>query len=278
MIMEKVKETVIESDVLVIGAGLAGTFAAIKAKESGAEKVILVDKGKAGKSGISLFAAGVILGAFPEDDHEAWFKSVVEQGDYLNDQEWVEICLTEFYDRIVEMDAWGVQFEKTPDGKFERKMMRAGTAANPVRGVMFHGPQMLEAMMRKVRASGVEVINRVMITDLLTTDGRVVGAVGFNSITGDFVIFKSKAVISTAGACTYKNTFLDHKFATGDSDAMVYRAGGELILYEFVNHNTSASEFDTVGMNMFTSLGGKFVNAEGERFLPIYDPEYGDHT
>ena len=61
------------SDVLIIGGGLAGSFAAIKAKDSGVGKVTLVSKGKLGKDGISTFGAGVYMVAFPEDDRDALF-------------------------------------------------------------------------------------------------------------------------------------------------------------------------------------------------------------
>lgn len=267
-----------ETDVLIIGGGLAGAFAAIKAKEAGIKRVTLVDKAKFGKSGISTFAAGVFSSPFPEDDQEAWFRAQVEQGEYLNDQEWVKIWLDECYSRVMEMDRWGVEFEKTPDGRFERVMARGGTVNNPVRVIMFHGPQFMEAMARQAQAVGVEVVNRVMITDLLQSDGRVAGAIGFDTNKGAFKAFKAKVTVTTAGACTYKNIFFGHRFATGDSDSMVYRAGGEIMHYEFVNHNVTCSEFDTVGMNMFIALGGKFVNGIGEEILPIYDPEYGNYT
>ncbi len=267
-----------ESDVLVIGSGLAGVFAAIKAKEAGAQKVTMVTKGKAGKDSVSTFAAGVMHVPFPEDDQDGWWESITEQGEYLNNQDWVAIAMEECYERIVEMDQWGVEWEKTPDGKFERKMARGSTPQNPVKVVMFHGPQAMQAMAKKAKLSGIEVINRVMVTDLLTSDQKVAGAVGFDTINGDFRMFKSKATVLAAGCCGFKNIFLGHKFATGDPHAMVYRAGGELRHYENLNHNVSGSEFDTVGMNMFIALGGKFVNASGERFLSEYDPKYGDST
>ena len=69
------------SDILVVGGGAAGCFAAIKAKESGAERVLLVDKGYVGKSGCSKFAAGSFKCFIPdEDDHDLWFSKAVEEG------------------------------------------------------------------------------------------------------------------------------------------------------------------------------------------------------
>lgn len=65
-----------DCDILVIGGGLARVFAAIKAKEAGADKVTLVSKGKLGKDSIPTFAARHWVTILPEDNEEGWFKKV----------------------------------------------------------------------------------------------------------------------------------------------------------------------------------------------------------
>ncbi len=88
----------INCDILIVGGGAAGCFAAIKAKQQGAEDVFLVDKGYVGKSGCSKFAAGSFKCFIPdEDDYDLWFSKAVEEGYYINDQEWTEIHLQEVY-------------------------------------------------------------------------------------------------------------------------------------------------------------------------------------
>lgn len=71
--------------ILVVGGGLAGCWAALRAAKLG-QKVILIDKAKVGRSGASTFAAGVMLAPQADDDLLAWQKEIVERGDYLNDQ------------------------------------------------------------------------------------------------------------------------------------------------------------------------------------------------
>lgn len=269
---------VYSTDVLVIGGGLAGAFAAVKAREKGAQ-VLLVDKAKAGKSGCSAFAAGVVNMCFPhQDDLDAWREEMLQQGCFLNDQEWLEVMLTETYDRIQEMDAWGVTFEKTPQGEYERRYMRGGVPGRPVKAVMFHGPQMMEAMAEKVVKSGVKVVNRAMVVELLVDNGQALGAVGFDVWTGKFLIFLAKATVVAAGGTAYKGVFANHKMQSGDSSAMLYRAGAVLSGMDICSHHASAASFDILGMNMFVSLGGKFINGQGERFLSHYDPVLHDHT
>lgn len=277
--LNDVKEERIETDLLVIGGGLAGAFAAIKAKEAGTSKVTLVSKGKLGKDSISTFAAGVFTMIFSEDDREPLIKKwglSEAYGAGLYDEEWLNIWLDENYDRILDMEKWGVEWEKTPDGKFERKMGRFAKMVG-----MFHGPQMMEAMAKKVIKSGVQVIGHTMVTDLLTekgkSEGHVIGAVGFDVRTGEFRIFRAKATVLAAGGCGLKSRFSSHRFQTGESIAMAYRAGAKLGRFETGERlHTTATDFDTHGLILFIALGGKFVNAEGERFMQDYDPELQD--
>jgi len=272
---------IIETDILIIGGGLAGSFAAIKAHEAGVKKVTLVSKGKLGKDSISSFAAGVYRALFPDDDREAWFENIALSeglGAGLYNEDWLNVWLDESYDVLLDMDKWGVVWEKTPEGKYERKVARWNI---PV--LMFHGPQMMEAMAKKVESEGIHVIGHTMMTDLLTEggepDGRVTGAVGFDVRTGAFRVFEAKATVMAAGACGFKARFAGHRFQTGDACAMAYRAGailGGLERGEVLH--TTATDFDIHGMNMFIALGGKFVNSKGEEFLLEYDPELGNHA
>jgi succinate dehydrogenase/fumarate reductase flavoprotein subunit len=270
---------IVETDILVIGGGLAGAFAAVKAREAGTDKVTMVSKGKLGKDSISTFAAGVYRVAFPEDDKEAWFRKMAMSdslGSGLYDEEWLNVWLDESYETLLDLEKWGVKWEKTQDGKFERIETRWKT---PV--CMFHGPQMMEAVAGKVIKSGVEVIGHTMVTDLLTADGRpgasVAGAVGFDVRTGEFKIFKARSTILAAGACGFKARYAAHRFQTGDACGLAYRSGAELGGFERGEiFNTTATAFDIHGLNMFIGLGGQLVNANGERFMLEYDPELAE--
>jgi succinate dehydrogenase/fumarate reductase flavoprotein subunit len=277
---KKAKRGVIETDMLVVGGGLAGTFAALKAKEANAGKITLVSKGKLGKDSCATFAAGVFTLVLPEDDKDALFKTYALEegfGTGLYNEEWLNLWLDELYDRALDLEKWGLRWQKTPDGQFERKGMRGNQRA------MFEGPQLMEVMSKNVKRSGIDVIGHTMITDLLTENGepgkRVVGAVGFDVRTGEFKIIKAKSTVLAAGPCGFKGRYACHKFQTGEAYAMAYRAGAVLGQFENGQHmQLTAADFDTQGMNMFTSLGGRFLNAKGERFMLEYDPELGDNS
>lgn len=278
--MQGSKDLVIETDILVIGGGLSGTTAAVKAKQAGVDKITLVSKGKLGKDSCSTFAAGVFTCVLPEDDKDALFKTYALDealATGLYNEEWLKIFLDELYDRMVDLENWGLRWQKTPDGKFERKGMRGNQRA------MFEGPQLMEVMAKKVKRNGIDVMGHTMITDLLTEKGipgnRVVGAVGFDVRTGEFRVFRAKTTILAAGPCGFKGRYACHKFQTGEAYAMAYKAGAVLGQFETGQHlQLTAAAFDTQGMNMFTSLGGHFLNAEGERFMQAYDPSLGDNS
>ncbi len=277
---KKGKGKTIETDMLVIGGGLGGTFAGVKAKEAGAGKVTLVSKGKLGKDSCSTFAAGVFTLVLPEDDKDALFETYALDegfGTGLYDEEWLKLWLNDIYARVLDLERWGLKFQKTPDGKFERKGMRGNQRA------MFEGPRLMEVMTKKVKSSGIDVMGHTMITDLLTENGkpanRVIGAAGFDVRNGEFKVIKAKATVLAAGPCGFKGRYACHKFQTGEAYAMAYRAGAVLGQFENGQHlQLTAAEFDTQGMNMFTSLGGRFLNAKGERFMPEYDPALGDNS
>ncbi|MDA8188495.1 MAG: FAD-dependent oxidoreductase, partial [Dehalococcoidales bacterium] len=270
---------VFETDVLVIGGGAAGCFAAIKAKENGANRVVVIDKATVGKSGCSAFGAGVLRVFIPEeDDFDLWFELGVKTGTYLNDQEWLETHFLEIYNRIEDMVGWGVEFERTPDGRFKRIFGRGCSPERPTKMIMFHGPQMMDSIAKKVRRSNIKVFDKVRVTDVLTNDGRVVGAVGFDSATGEFVVIKSRATVLVAGGQGFKTTFMGQKMVTGDAQAMAYRAGCELMSYEFTQNHTCCAWFDTLGLNMLMGSGGILVNGRGHRFMPDYDAEYKERA
>ena len=103
-------ENLFETDVLVIGGGLAGCFAAIKAKEQGAD-VILVDKGYVSKTGGTPYAGDTMV--FNPDwghDLDAWMEQVSVLGEYVNNRQWNEIVFRESYTRFKDLEAFGVRF------------------------------------------------------------------------------------------------------------------------------------------------------------------------
>ena len=108
------------TDVLVIGGGLAGLWAAIRAREQG-QRVLIVEKGFAGASGCSVFAGAVVLCLTPDDDLDTFIAEEAQDADYLLDPEWAEFVVCDNYERLREIVAWGGPIPVDADGQLIRR-------------------------------------------------------------------------------------------------------------------------------------------------------------
>ncbi|MFC1869654.1 FAD-dependent oxidoreductase [Chloroflexota bacterium] len=262
-------------EVLVIGGGFAGAWAAIKAKDF-SDTVLLVDKAKVAKSGASTFAAGIQLCPADGDDLNVWLREIVEASGYFADQDWVDIFLRNQIERIKEYDAWGARLERDEKGNIARIV---GRGHINTRLFQFHGPELMALLKRQALQKGVKLIERIMILDLLTSDGkhptkgRVIGGVGLDTMTGEFHIFQAKATILAAGGISPKyGRVVDN--CTGDGVAAAFRCGAEVTNMEFCTTGNIVvweRKGFADGINMIQGHGAYFVNALGQRFMEKYD-------
>ncbi len=220
-----VLENMIETDVLVIGGGIAGCFAAIKAREQGLD-VTIVDKGHAGKSGASIHP-DIFWMVFNTEwgaDFDECMKAFVEGGEYLNHREWCEIILKESWQIYQDMLSWGIEFP--PD------TLKYAKHFPPFTGTRIKHRHPAPALRRQAEKVGIRIMDRIMITDLIKEDGQIIGAVGFPIESFDLHIFKAKAVVLAGGSSSFK-TAGEMAMLTGDAEAMAYRAGAEITGKEF---------------------------------------------
>lgn len=252
------QEQVIETDVLVIGGGIAGCWAAISAARNGV-RVALVEKSATIRSG----AGG------PGCDH--WCDTAANPLSRVDPDEWAqmltngfggygcgigrEIQCRENYDTLLELEKMGGKIRDTDDqfkgveGRDDKTKFLISPRMNPFHDtnvvIRVWGTTFKPALKKECERLGVKIYDRVMATSLLTEKGiqgaRVVGATGVNSRTGEFMIFKAKAVIlcsSSGGSIWLLNTELSGyntmspRAVSGDGIAMVWRAGAELTLME----------------------------------------------
>ncbi|MDP2727363.1 MAG: FAD-binding protein [Dehalococcoidia bacterium] len=269
----------IECGVLVIGGGLAGCRAALRARDF-CDDVLLVDKAVVGRSGASFWGHG-ILAPFHAGKFTRWMREYVETSEFLTDQECMEILLREQPDRLKDLEEWGVPFKTDSEGRKIEEPGRGGM--DYTRLVFFSSALWMGKVKEQVVKKGIRVMKRITITDLLTSDGqhptrgRVVGAVGFDSWSGEFLSFKAKAVVVTTGMITTKFTSDLSDNDTGDGQAMAFRAGADLTGLEF-GPGTSYyvirdGNFTTgLGLLQFQNHGAFFVNSIGERVMEKYLP------
>jgi succinate dehydrogenase/fumarate reductase flavoprotein subunit len=218
------KEVLINTDVLVIGGGLAGFFAAIKAREKGLS-ITMADKGYAGRSGGSHFGEGELFyfGTNSKSQFGKFINDFTVKSEYLNNREWDEICVKESQERYDDLVSWGAEFVKwTPYMAVEYE----------IKALAYR--QFLPKFREKALGMGIKVLDRIMFCELLKKDGKIVGAIGFHTTTGDLYIFQSKAIVICTGGSSLKIGNQPSYYWSGDGPAMAYRAGAEITGQEFI--------------------------------------------
>ncbi|UCG65843.1 MAG: FAD-binding protein [Deltaproteobacteria bacterium] len=264
-------ENLIETDVLVVGGGLAGCFAAIRAKELG-QDVTLVEKAYVSRSGGSSFAGGYFEVFNPEWGHDfsAWMEHFTTIGEYVNDRDWVKIILEESYPRFQDLISWNVPFFKDA-GEFVK--FRFGPVCE---SLIMPRREFMPVVRSRVLEKGVKVLDRVMLTDLLEQDGRVFGAVGFHTRDGDFYTFKSKATILATGSGSFKAIGSPNDYWTSDGESMAYKVGAQITGKEFGGkHGTTLRAFPAWrGTGNVGVICRRYVNAEGQDITTRYATGY----
>ena len=261
-----------ETDVLIVGGGVAAACAAIKASEAGV-RVLLVDKGFFGRSGTSALASGVFQAYMEGDDLDRWVKAHTNPMVNITAlRKGIKVT----GELLQNMDQWGVKWIKN-EGKIQRVDMAVGPLF-PVNAMMGEGgPQFMMALRNESLRRGIDVVNRVMVTELLTSDGlhptneRVTGALGFDTVEGDVHVFRAKSTILCTGPVHIPYPKAGGGFhgmpinCTGDGVAAAYRAGAQLSKMEFLaGWGVIPAEFYSApGLEMGAGLGVRFINDEG---------------
>jgi succinate dehydrogenase/fumarate reductase flavoprotein subunit len=267
------EEEVIETDVLIIGGGLSGLWAANRAREF-VENVLIVDKGPPmGYAGEGYFAGGNLQALPPGEDVDEYVKDIISLGDGLYEQDLVEKILRQSWDRIEDFRRMGVEFEQE-NGKLKYVPQRGlkHNACYIGKPSGSGGQNMMSGLAGEAIRLGVKYLDRMYITDLLKHNDSVIGAVGFNVRNGKFYVFKTKAVILAAGGCSFRGGYEDTHMAYGEGIQLAFDAGAELRNLEFVTMWIIPTKFRWEGVTFLLPLGAVFVNEEGEHFMGRYSP------
>ncbi|NWF57858.1 MAG: FAD-binding protein [Fischerella sp.] len=224
----------LETDVLVIGGGPAGTWAAWSAAVQGV-RVILVDKGYCGSSGATA-AAGTSVWYIPPDpqQREAAIASREPVGGFLCDRRWMARVLDRTYTNLNMLADWGYPFPVDDEGR-------------PYRRSLQQGAEYMRLMRKKIKKAGVQILDHSPALELLVDpEGMVAGAAGVCRQIGERWKVRAGAVVIATGGCAFLSKVLGCNVLTGDGYLMAAEAGAQMSGMEFSNAYAVSHAFSSV--------------------------------
>ncbi|MBI3946269.1 MAG: L-aspartate oxidase [Armatimonadetes bacterium] len=265
------------TDVLVIGAGIAGLSAAVAAAAK--LRVTVLTKAASSSESATRYAQGGVAAALsPADSPELHFEDTIQAGDGLCDPDAVRVLVHEGPDRVRDLIDWGLQFD-TVNGE----LVFGREGAHRLHRVLHaHGDATGEMIQRTLvaRARGLEpvaLLKSHFTLKLLVHQGCCRGAYVADEESGDVVPILARAtVLATGGLGRIYRSTTNPAVATGDGAALAYRAGAEMADLEFVQFHPTALMLPGAPPFLISEAvrgeGALLRGAGGERFMPKYHP------
>ena len=276
MQVERTRWEVLESDVLIIGGGFGGLWAALRASETGAT-VTLVDKSFVGTSGHSYFAGGAMMVLLPEDDLQEYVRDIALGNDWIVDQQMVAAVFEGSYARLKDLEAFGIPFRRDAGGY-------VWTKARGTKNVKNLWPEHATAAdevvaLRKVALSrDVTIVDHVYVYDLVRgDDGSVAGAVGVGVRKPGHYLFHSGSVVLATNSGGYRGHHLASELQ-GTGPFMAYDAGARIKNPEFHYINIRPAKHEIEGSGILPAVGARWINARGVHYMEQYDPLLKDRA
>ena len=280
---------IIQHDVVIVGAGIAGLRAALEISLSGKLDVAVASKlyPSRSHSGAAQGGIGAALGNIEEDNPEWHMYDTIKGSDYLGDQDAIEVLCYDAPRAIIELEHFGVPFSRIPDGRISQRRFGGHTAEFGERLVSraCHaadrtGHTILHTMYEQCIKHGVKFYDEVQVLDLLYSkdENTVSGVIAYDLRKGGLKTFHSKAVMFATGGYgrAFKTTSNAFSY-TGDGMALVYDSGLPLQDMEFVQfHPTGMYRIGILITEGARGEGAILLNDSGERFMERYAPNIKD--
>ena len=268
-----------KNDILIIGSGAAGLRCAIEAHEKGAD-VLVLGKCKRGDAHTVLATGGINAALGTMDPKDSWLvhaADTLKEGRFIADSREVETLCKEAPRAINDLIEYGVRFHEE-DGRLTQRFFGAHTYRRTCFVGDRTGKAMEEALVKRVTKMKIPFLEGVYITSLMKRGGRVCGAFGFDTRTGEHVLFKSKAVVLATGGYSrlYRRSSSRIFENTGDGVTLAYNAGAALADMEMVQFHPTGMVWPSSAEGVLVTEavrgeGGVLTNAKGERFMKAYD-------
>jgi len=266
----------VEHDVIIVGAGLAGLRAAVELADTVDVAVITKVYPTRSHSGAAQGGiAAVLKNADPEDSIESHMFDTVKGSDYLGDQDAIEILVNEAPENIYELEHMGCPFSRFPDGKLAQRPFGGHSHPRAVFAADITGHAILHTLYEQCVKKKVRFYSEYYMISIFVRDGIMRGLMAYDLKSGRIEVFNTKAVLFATGGYgrAFKITSNAHANA-GDGLSVVLRAGLQIEDMEFVQfHPTGLYKHGILLSEACRGEGAYLLNDLGERFMQRYAPK-----
>ncbi len=263
------------TDVLVIGGGFSGMWAAKRARECRRD-VLVADKGPRDWGGLGGLSGGDMIVKQPDMKLDDLLADLVYYYDGLADQEILSKILSDSFARFQDFESWGHKFKRNEKGELCFIPQRA---LDHIRYYYYHpygmgGIEKARLLKEHCQELGVRRIGRTVITDIITDGSKVTGAVGFHTQSGVPVYIRTRAVVLATNTGGWKPSYHQNTPA-GEGVSIAWNAGCAIRNFEFWKVWNVPVDFAWEGQTGLLPKGARFLNRKGEDFMHKYSPRFG---